>query len=101
MILFAFVLLGCEKVQIKDAEVCGDAGEYGATCFHTQNDQERKLTKEEWDKERFGKLCTDAENYANWKEAMLKLCNRTKRCTYEEQLYIEAFGRKVDEWKLR
>lgn len=97
LILFVFALnAGCARVQIKNAEWCGDMGELGASCFHTLSDESRDLEKEEWDEERFGQVCTKPENFANWKAALLKLCRQTRLCTYEERRMIETLGRRMN-----
>lgn len=87
---------GCGKVEIRDHEVCGDKGELGASCFHMLSDRSRKLTKGQWELERFGQLCMKAEAYANFKEALLKLCQKTGRCSFEEIKQIEAIGDLVE-----
>jgi hypothetical protein len=86
----------CGSIQIKDAEWCGDMGSEGAYCFHTISNEARGLEKPDWDKERFGMVCTNPANFANWKEAILKLCEQTKNCTYEFVEMLTSFSNKVD-----
>lgn len=69
-------------------------GELGATCFHTLSDGMRELEKEQWDRERVGQLCTTSESFANWKAAILKLCEETKRCTYEEEKLLQEIDKR-------
>ena len=86
MILFgclAVLLLSNCQIQIKDIEVCGDFGSEGASCFHTNKDGSRDLTKTQWDHERFGMLCTKPENFAAWKAAIIKLCEKNG-CTWDQ-----------------
>jgi hypothetical protein len=58
-------------------------GSLGASCFNTLSDQSRDIEKAEWDAERLDMVCTKAEYFANWKAAILKLCKKTKICSYE------------------
>lgn len=90
------VASACGTVHVRDGEWCGDKGERGATCFYTLSDRTRKLSKKEWDLERFGKVCTGSENFANWKTAIEQLCYQTKSCTYEDEQRIEAFFQRVE-----
>jgi len=66
-------------------------GELGASCFHTLTNETRDLTFEQWRIARFGMLCTDAQSFADWKAALLKLCSYTKKCNYQTQLLLENF----------
>jgi hypothetical protein len=71
-------------------------GQQGASCFNTISDNSRDIEKDEWDKERFGMLCTKAESFANWKQAILKLCKLAgKRCKYDVKKKIIKFNDKV------
>lgn len=76
-------------------------GELGAAGFHTISDEERELTKEEWDEERFGMLCTKAENFANWKAALLKLCNVTRMCNYSTKKKIQNLSNRIQDFQLK
>lgn len=97
LILSAFILSGatCQRVNIADHELCGDKGELGASCFHMLSDENRKLTYEEWEQERFGQICMKADAYANIKAALLKLCESSRRCTWQEVQDIKNLGKKV------
>jgi hypothetical protein len=91
-------LSGCGHVTIKDAEWCGDMGDDGASCFHTLTDDTRDLPKAEWDKERFGSVCTKSENFANMKTAIEELCHKAKGlCTYETRKKLNAFFEHTDQ----
>lgn len=90
---------GCTSIKIADAEWCGDGGKFGANCFHTLSDPSRDLTKEQWDAERFGQLCTHPDNFANWKAAILKLCDETHLCSFEVKEKINAFVKKTDKFQ--
>lgn len=95
-ILFALSLSGCGgRIKISDTEWCGDMGDYGASCFHTLSNGTRDIEKQAWDQERFGKVCTSAATLAEWKAALLKLCNDTGRCDYETKKIINEFTRKI------
>lgn len=96
--MFALNLSSCSTVKVKDGEWCADADRFGASCFHTLSNSERDIPKEEWDKVRVGWLCTNSENFANWKEALLKLCKMAgKRCRYDVKRQIMSFHNKVEE----
>lgn len=96
VILFSIHLASCASVRLLDAEWCADIGPAGASCFHTYTAQERDISKETWDAlsigpdHRFGKVCTDPENFGDLKAALQKLCRRA-RCTYETRQAIENF----------
>ncbi len=101
LLIFGCVILSsCGMVRIGNHEVCGDKGPLGATCFRLVSDDSRKLSHAEWEQERFGQLCMKAEAYANLKAALLKLCGRTKNCTFEEREQIKALGMRVNKFKM-
>lgn len=101
LILSVFVLSGasCPKVQIRDHELCGDKGELGASCFHMLSDETRKLTYDEWEAARFGQICMQPDAYANLKAALLKLCESSGRCSWQEVKDIKNLGKKVVRFK--
>jgi hypothetical protein len=84
-LLFVCLLSSCARVPIKNSEWCGDLGAEGASCFNTLNDNSRDISKEEWDKERVGKLCTSPETFADLQAAILKLCKASGRCVYDSK----------------
>ena len=92
-------LLACGHVEINDHEVCGDKGSLGASCFHMLSTKSRRLTFKEWEQERFGQLCMKPDAYANFKAALLKLCEKTKRCSFEEVEQIKAIGDLVENFE--
>ena len=71
-------------------------GSLGASCFHTLSDDTRDLSKEEWDSLRFGMVCTEAENFAEWKAALLKFCESTKKCTFEVKKVVNQLQSKLE-----
>lgn len=95
----ALLLSSCAQVPIKDQEYCGDEGTLGAHCFHTLSSGERQIEKEAWDNERFGMVCTKAENLADTKAVIEKLCSEANNCTYEVQQAITAFFNHMEEVK--
>lgn len=95
MILFALTV-SCGKVKIKDSEFCGDMGPEGATCFRLLSDESRTLTASEWEQERFGMICSKSKAFLNFKTSILKLCNITKRCTYEQRQTAKKLGENID-----
>lgn len=96
-ILLACILSACGTIQIQDSEWCADLGDLGASCKTTLSGQLRRIEKADWDKERFGQVCTTSDTVANLKAAVLKLCNQTKRCTYEKRQMIETAFKHVEE----
>lgn len=99
-ILSALILLSsCAKIKISDSEWCGDAGPLGAFCFNTLSDKSRDIAKEDWDKERFGMICTKSENFAEWKASLLKLCKDSKICSMEVIKTVEALDERVESTK--
>jgi len=95
--LFAFALsgAGCARVLITDHELCGDKGELGASCFHILSDESRKIGFEEWEAERFGQICLKADAWANLKAALLKLCDSSGRCSWQEIQALESLGNRI------
>lgn len=71
-------------------------GDLGASCFKTHSDEQRDLSKEDWDRARFGQLCTGADVFANYKTALEKLCYITKSCTIEEKKILKNLGTKIE-----
>lgn len=61
--------------------------------------EKRVLNFEEWEHERFGQLCMKADAYGNFKAALLKLCEKTKKCTFEEVEQIHAAGEQLGEFE--
>lgn len=100
LILFVLIASACSQVRIKDAEWCGDMGNLGASCFHTLTDETRDIPSEEWDYERFGMVCTQPDNFAEWKKAILKLCKISKACTYDAKTKMIHFVDKVERFHL-
>jgi hypothetical protein len=102
-LLFLFALtVSCVGVDIKDAEVCADAGSEGAMCFHTLSDEARDISKIQWDEERFGMICTKAENFAEWKALILKLCRDSKgKCNNEVKSRVTSFSSRVENTRSR
>ena len=88
VLLLSFLLsTSCAQIEIVDAEVCGDLGKWGASCHNTLSDNERELMKDDWDKERFGMLCTKAENFTNWKTAIQAMCaNKKNNCIFIDKV---------------
>jgi hypothetical protein len=96
-ILFLFILIGCAKVSIKDAEWCGDAGDLGASCFHTLTEETRDIPKSEWDAERFGQVCTKAQTFKDMKVAIEGLCSvSTVRCSYEVEKILQHMEEQIN-----
>jgi hypothetical protein len=99
LILSGFVLSGatCTRVVIEDHEICGDKGSLGASCFHLLSDGRRKVDPVQWEKERFGQLCMKDEAFANFKAALLKLCDETQRCTWQEKEELQSLVQTLED----
>lgn len=98
LVLFGLILSGatCKPpILIQDHELCGDKGTLGASCFHMLSNETRKLSFDEWASARYGEICMQADAFANFKSALLKLCAETDRCTWQEVQAIEAIAKKV------
>lgn len=97
LILSAFGLSGatCNRVAIYDHELCGDKGELGARCFNLLSDGNRTIDFDTWAEERFGQICMKPDAFANFKGALLKLCNSSGRCTWQEKQDIKNLGKKL------
>lgn len=94
LISSSILISSCSSVHIKDNEFCGDLGPDGAHCNHTLSTQPRDIPKPEWDKLRFGWICTNSEGFENWKTAIETLC-RKNGCTYEEKKNVTKFFKKM------
>lgn len=95
-LLFASSLSACGgRVRITDTEWCGNGPDGGAVCFHTLSDRWRSLPQTEWDIERVGQICSTADTFAEWKAALLKLCEQTGSCDFQVQEAIRTFGNKA------
>ncbi len=81
---------GCDIV-VKDIAWMVDMGPLGAVEIHTLSDVERNVPKAQWDKERFGMLCTSSDNFAEQKKLILKLCEESKSCKFEDQKKVKKF----------
>lgn len=73
-------------------------GELGASCFNTLNDDSRDLDKEEWDRERFGQVCTQAQNFTDLKSNLEKLCYKNRKCTYEQKKILKRITRTLEKF---
>lgn len=96
VILSVLIFSSCSKIPVKNAEWFTDLGEAGADSFYTFEGPERELTKEEWDKEREGMLCTDSSNYANLIIAIETFCRRYKACEKDFKKNIAQFSEKIE-----
>lgn len=95
LVVITLLTTSCSRVQLVDGEWCGDMGPLGAACFYTVTDQEREIPKKEWDEERFGMICTKAENFAAWKANIEKLCYETRACSKEVKKKVDTFAVKA------
>lgn len=85
----AFILMGCNQVEIKDSIWYADMGDLGAAEFHFLKPGQKNYSKEEWDVMRFGMACTNLSNIIEIKGALEKLCKTTNSCTFEQIQALE------------
>lgn len=79
-------------------EWCADAGSLGAMCITSISGKEREIAKAEWDKARFGWLCTSPESFAEIKKVILKFCeSNKKRCELEAVKKVEDVDSKMQQ----
>lgn len=103
VMLFTLLCSSCARVKIKNQEWVVDKGPLGAKAFNTLNDEEREISKAVWDKiavgpdHRFGKVCTDIENFTDTKAVILNLCKASKRCTYDMKKKVITFVDKLED----
>lgn len=102
LLMFTFLFAGtCKKVSINDAEWCGDMGRWGAECVQTfDKNVGRSLSKPEWDKIRFGMVCTRHQNLSNWSGAITKLCLDTRYCTKGMKSKINNMNKNLNKIKV-
>jgi hypothetical protein len=105
-LVYVALLSGCAHVPVKDFPYYGDLGQWGAEGNYTLHDEPISLNKADWDKLRFGMICTDSSNWQHWKGIIEKFCQDSNRCTYEEkkrlaQVFadLEYFNLKADRWR--
>lgn len=95
----ALLLTRCQNLKIKDGEWCADRGITGATCFHDLDTmkKKRRLTKPEWDSERFGQVCAKPQVFADKKSAIETFCQNNNICSYELKSTVEKFNDNLKE----
>lgn len=93
-------LVSCTSIEIEDHEWCLDAVDE-AFCFHTVSENERDVTKADWDTLRRGRISGTQEAFASLKATILKLCELTKKCQGEAAQKIETFFTKVEVAKVK
>ena len=92
------ILSSCAPVKIKDYEMYGDMGRFGATKVHTlfTNIPPERIYQPEWDNLRLGMVCTPAANIADIQATVDKLCAKnTTNCDYEKQKAIANFKKNM------
>lgn len=70
----------------------------GASCFHTLSEDSRDLDKDTWDKERFGQVCTQPQNFIDLKSNLEKLCYKNKKCTYQQKKILKKITRDLEKF---
>lgn len=72
----------------------------GAICYTLITGTERRIPVDEWKSMQFGRISSDVSAFADLKKAVMKLCNITGRCSYEEKKTIEGFSDWLDDYQL-
>lgn len=86
LLMTLFAGTSCSRVALLDSEWCGDKGKLGARCNWLKSEgKERSVPKAEWDAQRVGMICTDAETFINWKSALKKLCDEQRICFFYQK----------------
>ncbi len=93
--VLVFLPLSSCTVPIKDNRFYADAGPDGAFWFQSLSDDHGKLSKTDWDKQRFGMICEKTDVFANLKESIDTLCQNSNSCTYEQKQAVSKFYSKV------
>lgn len=89
----------CGSVKIKDSEFCADKGRMGAVCYTLISGTERRIPIDEWERMQLGRISGDVEAFADLKKAVIKLCNITANCSYEEKKTISGFGNWLNDYQ--
>lgn len=76
-------------------------GTQGASCVHTLSTMKEDIPEPEWDDVRFGMLCTSADNFADIKTEIEKLCSVSGKCTYDMKAQIKNFFDNVATLKIK
>lgn len=100
-VILLFLVSSCGKVNIKDAEFCGNLGILGAECFHAFSEKHRSMNYSQWKEESFGMICTRSENFANWKAAIMALCKNTGQCNKKVEKKVKKLDRRVQQFRIR
>lgn len=87
-------LEACGTVPIQEMNFYTDATPNGAIETHFYSTEVSYLGQAAWDALREGMTCESAQDFANWKSELEKLCSRVK-CTEETQNLITALDRIV------
>ena len=92
------ILLGLSLTRCATAppnvEVCGKL-QSGAFCTFTIDGPDRRMSDEEW--ARTGRISMSAEAFGEIKKFILTICERTGRCTSDEEDTIATFGDEYDD----
>lgn len=82
------MLSGCTQ-DLPNVEVCADKGWLGAKCAHTRNGPERQIKKLQWDKERVGYFCMNANSYGQYQKFIADVCAKQQNCIDRVDQFVE------------
>lgn len=103
--LFAIILAsltasGCSTIKIKDYEMYGDMGRFGAAKVHTLFTEipPERIYQPAWDDLRIGMICSPANNIADIQATVDKLCvENPGKCDYEKMQNFRASLKSLQE----
>nr|BDT27309.1 hypothetical protein BHI3_07750 [Bacteriovorax sp. HI3] len=95
VILCVLIFSSCSRIPVKNSEWFLDLGDLGADSFWIFEGKERELSKEEWDKERYGMFCTLSDNYTNMVTAIETFCRQYNVCEKEFKKKLNNFKGKL------
>jgi hypothetical protein len=91
----ALLFASCASVKVPNFEGCADLTEDGAYCVKFLTGEERDVTPEDWDAQRFGRISLSPQDFTEIKKTLEKLCSLPNRCTYEEEQLVKNFHRRL------
>lgn len=76
-------------------------GPEGAYYQYMLSDEEGEVSKQEWDKIRPGMVCSEAKSYDNLVRSILKLCDETSLCDFEDRMELNNIQKKIKYYEER
>lgn len=86
ILICAFYICACAKVQIRDVALYFDAGDSGAVMTRIISGGDNRIPKEEWDVIRRETVALTYNDFGWVKSTIIKLCSENKKLCEEEKL---------------